>query len=330
VYSTSQVDTALALKADDSDLLLKADLAGAAFTGNVTLTGRMGIGGGLANNTAHKLAIYDGNIVFSSGFGLAFGDGTVQTTAFTGSAATSWGTITGNLSSQTDLAQVLTGKANLSGDTFTGKANFTSVAGAAGINVGIGGTSAAATTAGDLWIATGGTNLNFRDGNGAWRIVAVANTLNTFSSPQVINTTSTTTALRITQTGAGSALVVEDSTTPDSDALIVDANGNLGIGVSNNPGSIWTGSTYKMEVQGSALVTGTLRVPYQIDVGTSGDASMIVQSSINFPNYGGTLAGFTTQSNPNTSGSFQSGDYPSEIIINLNGNLYAVPARQIV
>ena len=330
VYSTSQVDTALALKADDSDLLLKADLAGAAFTGNVTLTGRMGIGGGLANNTAHKLAIYDGNIVFSSGFGLAFGDGTVQTTAFTGSAATSWGTITGNLSSQTDLAQVLTGKANLSGATFTGKANFTSVSGAAGINIGIGGTNTSATTAGDLWISTGGANLNYRDGNGTWRTVCTTGTSNVITAPQIIDTTATSPGLRITQKGAGSALVVEDSTTPDSDALIVDANGNLGIGVSNNPGSIWTGSTYKMEVQGSALVTGTLRVPYQIDVGTSGDASMIVQSSINFPNYGGTLAGFTTQSNPNTSGSFQSSDYPSEIIINLNGNLYAVPARQLV
>jgi hypothetical protein len=388
VYSTGEVDTALALKADDSDLAGKADLSGAAFTGDLTIAGRAAIGGGLAVNTAHKLAIYNGNIVFSAGYGLAFGDGTVQTTAATtpdlsGYALKSGATFTGNiilnnagvavnnsgLAVYTSASSAAGASVNVSGydvglfvndavgntnvtiaggmflnqvggslveryikragDTFTGKANFTSVAGAAGINVGIGGTSAAATTAGDLWIATGGTNLNFRDGNGAWRIVAVANTLNTFSSPQVIDTTSTTTALRITQKGAGSALVVEDSTTPDSDALIVDANGNLGIGVSNNPGSIWSGSTYKMEVQGSALVTGTLRVPYQIDVGTAGDASMLVQSSINFPNYGGTLAGFTTQSNPYTSGSFSYGDYPSEIVINLNGNLYAVPARQI-
>jgi hypothetical protein len=43
----------------------------------------MAIGGGLANNTAHKLAIYNGNVVFSAGFGVAFGDGTIQTTAAT-------------------------------------------------------------------------------------------------------------------------------------------------------------------------------------------------------------------------------------------------------
>jgi hypothetical protein len=332
VYSTSQVDTALALKADDSDLLLKADLAGAAFTGNVTLTGRMGIGGGLANNTAHKLAIYDGNIVFSSGFGLAFGDGTVQTTAFTGSAATSWGTITGNLSSQTDLAQALSGKANLTGATFTGKVSLTDL-GTNNPSFNIGGTALSTTAtnaiSGDVWISGTSPKISYKVGTSNF-YCATSNLTNTFSSAQIIDTTATTPALRVTQKGAGSALVVEDSTTPDSDALIVDANGNLGIGVSNNPGSVWSGSTYKLEVQGSALVTGTLRVPYQIDVGTSGDASMIVQSSINFPNYGGTLGGFTTQSNPNTSGSFSYGDYPSEIIINLNGNLYAVPARQLV
>jgi hypothetical protein len=324
VYSTSQVDTALALKADVSHtqaistvtglqtaLDAKANLTGAAFSGDLTIAGRAAIGGGLAVNTAHKLAIYNGNIVFSVGYGLAFGDGTTQTTAAT--------------------TPDLSGYALKSGATFTGKANFTSVAGAAGINVGIGGTSAAATTAGDLWIATGGASLNFRDGTGAWRVVAATSNTNTFSAAQIIDTTATTPGLRITQKGAGSAIVVEDSTTPDSDALIVDANGNLGIGVSNNPGSVWTGSTYKLEVQGNALVQGTLRVPYQIDVGTVNDASMIVQSSINFPNYGGTLAGFTTQTNGiNTSGNVSFSDYPLEIVLKLNGNLYAVAARQIV
>jgi hypothetical protein len=43
--------------------------------------GRVGIHGTPATNTAHKLAIYNGHIVFSYGWGLAFGDGTIQTTA---------------------------------------------------------------------------------------------------------------------------------------------------------------------------------------------------------------------------------------------------------
>ena len=120
---------------------------------------------------------------------------------------------------------------------FNKKVNFTPVSGVAGLNIGIGGTSTASTTNGDIWIVTGGTNLNFRDGNGAWRIVAVANTLNTFSSPQVIDTTSTTTALRVTQKGTGNAFVVEDSTTPDSTPFIINATGQTIIGRTTAPNS---------------------------------------------------------------------------------------------
>jgi hypothetical protein len=123
------------------------------------------------------------------------------------------------------------GKANLSGATFTGKVNFTSVSGVAGLNVGIGGTSAAATTAGDLWISSGGVNLNYRDSTGAWRIVAITSSTNTFSSPQIIDTTSTTTALRVTQKGTGDAIRVEDDTTPDTTRFTVDQFGKVGIGI---------------------------------------------------------------------------------------------------
>jgi hypothetical protein len=345
VYSASQVDTALALKASDADLDLKADLFEPVFSGKIQtptikniLNADLVIDSyndtGAGTHYLHKFTPFDGKLVLATnGGGLTFPDGTTQSTAFTGSAGTAWGTITGNLSSQTDLSQILTGKANLAGATFTGKINATSVSGAAGLNVGIGGVSTTATTAGDLWIATGGANLNFRDGTGAWKVLAALQNGNLFEQPQSIRTpvASTLPALRIEQRGTGSALVVEDQTTPDSDALIVDANGNLGIGVSNNPGSIWSGSTYKMEVHGDALVTGTLRVAYHLDVGTVSDGSMTVQSSIYFPNGGGTIAGFTTQTNAmGSSGSIGFNDYPSEIVLKLNGQLWAVPARQIV
>lgn len=39
--------------------------------------------------------------------------------------------------------------------------------------------------------------------------------------------------LRITQTGTGHALVVEDSANPDSTPFVIDANGNIGIGTLN-------------------------------------------------------------------------------------------------
>ena len=49
----------------------------------------------------------------------------------------------------------------------------------------------------------------------------------------VISGSSSGDAVRITQTGAGNALVVEDSTNPDATPFVVTANGNVGIGTSS-------------------------------------------------------------------------------------------------
>ena len=49
----------------------------------------------------------------------------------------------------------------------------------------------------------------------------------------VISGSTASDALRITQTGAGNALVVEDSANPDSSPFIVNASGNVGIGTAS-------------------------------------------------------------------------------------------------
>lgn len=59
---------------------------------------------------------------------------------------------------------------------------------------------------------------------------AYVNVANTFSANQIISVNSTTAALRITQTGTGNALVVEDITNPDSSPFVVDTDGNVGVG----------------------------------------------------------------------------------------------------
>ena len=48
-----------------------------------------------------------------------------------------------------------------------------------------------------------------------------------------ISVNSSSDALRITQTGSGNALVVEDSTNPDLSPFVINASGNLGIGTTN-------------------------------------------------------------------------------------------------
>lgn len=394
-------------------------LAGGSISGDLTISGRAAIGGGLANNPAHKLAIYNGNIVFSNGFGIAFGDGTTQTTAATtpdlsGYATQSWvgsqGYLTASslngyatqswvgsqgylnasdltpyalLSGATFSGQVNIGSmalnaprteiqtssigatismtkgasqqsvlsigeafgnvpflylagstgeatihggrfysgglytgvepyARIDGATFSGKANFTSVSGAAGLNIGIGGVSTSSNTPGDLWISTGGVNLNFRDATGAWRVCATTTNGNVFNASQTIDTTSTSPALRVTQKGTGFAIRIEDETTPDTSATIIDNSGKMGIQI--NPASITL--VEALTVGGNVLASNFKCNP--------GSGSAFYFQSGNYL-YDLTSGG----SNPFTSGSFTHNDYPLEIEIQSNGTTYRVPARSL-
>jgi hypothetical protein len=52
-----------------------------------------------------------------------------------------------------------------------------------------------------------------------------------FSAPVTINVNSASDALRITQTGSGNALLVEDEANPDTSPFVVDSAGRVGIGI---------------------------------------------------------------------------------------------------
>jgi hypothetical protein len=72
-----------------------------------------GSGTSVANLGATSLTINQqgsGQFTIQPSQGIVFPNGTIQTTAFTGAASTSWGSITGTLSSQTDLQTALNGK----------------------------------------------------------------------------------------------------------------------------------------------------------------------------------------------------------------------------
>lgn len=62
--------------------------------------------------------------------------------------------------------------------------------------------------------------------------------VNTFTANQIVSVTdNTNAALRITQLGSGDALLVEDSTNPDSSPFVIDAIGQVGIGGTATAGS---------------------------------------------------------------------------------------------
>ena len=193
---------------------------------------------------------------------------------------------------------VTTNAALKSGATFSGKVNTTASATAAPLNIAVSTTAPTAAIAGDIWIGT--NNVFFKDSTGTTRALPNSNTTNTFSSSQIIDTTSATPGIRITQKGTGAALLVEDSINPDASAFSVDTAGNVGIGI--DP-STWS-ATQKLDVNG---VTKTTAIIF------SGTAQFKVNS---------------LQANP-TNGNFDAGKYPSEILMSYNGSTYAVPARLI-
>ena len=88
--------------------------------------------------------------------------------------------------------------------------------------------------------------------NGTSKSVAVsvidAYIKSTSNLPVVVSVSSATDAVRITQTGTGNALVVEDAANPDSSPFVIDASGNVGIGTSS-PGSA-------LDVKGTLRLSG--------------------------------------------------------------------------
>lgn len=78
----------------------------------------------------------------------------------------------------------------------------------------------------------------------------------------VISGSSTGDALRITQTGTGNALVVEDATSPDSSPFVVDASGKVIVGATSTSmtagGSLHlTNTVSELRVEGSNSTAGT-------------------------------------------------------------------------
>jgi hypothetical protein len=85
---------------------------------------------------------------------------------------------------------------------------------------------------------------------------------NTFTGTQIVSVNSASEAVRITQVGAGNALVVEDSANPDATPFVVTAVGDVGVGTAG-PGyrlDIASGDTtvnigYAMRIRSNATAT---------------------------------------------------------------------------
>jgi len=185
----------------------------------------------------------------------------------------------------------LDSKFNKTGGTLTGKLNLAAptVSGSS-LNLGVG-TAPTTSVAGDIWI---GANINYKASDGVSKAVANTNTGNTFTQGQQISVSTSVAinpALRICQTGTAAALVVEDSTTPDTSSFVVNADGNVGIGVSSG----YT-ATQKVEVVGNIKANGFV----------NGSGPVFAVNSVASPHGGGA----------NT----------HDIFMSVNGSTYRIPA----
>jgi len=114
-------------------------------------------------------------------------------------------------------------------------------------------------------------------------------TANTFTNNQIISVNSSSDALRITQTGAGNALVVEDEANPDATPFIIDSVGNIGQGLTSITTTGFTGGyiAKSSTAFGPQLVyenaTNDVNGPYYIL--QKGRAGAVVQSGDTLGNF---------------------------------------------
>lgn len=97
-------------------------------------------------------------------------------------------------------------------------------------------TTSTANEKGELDVTDSTGKLNYHNGTSSSPVVTEAHsatlTNKTLENAIILGNTSAD-ALRITQTGSGNALLVEDSTNPDATPFVINASGNVGIGTAS-------------------------------------------------------------------------------------------------
>ena len=128
------------------------------------------------------------------------------------------------------------------------------------------------------------------------------------SGNMVISVNSATDALRITQTGAGNALVVEDSSNPDSSPFVVDASGNVGIGTTTPAAAFSVVDNDTLFYQEANVVAQYTFRSYASTVGN--------RAQINIDRYKGTYSSPTPVASGDTMGWLNFRGYDGSLALN--------------
>lgn len=132
------------------------------------------------------------------------------------------------------------------------------------------------------------SNAAFHQANAAY---AKANATTYTSNVVITVADNTNAALRITQTGTGPALRVEDAANPDSTPFIIDASGNVGVGTTTTTTKLTvleSSNTFSFSLLGNPTVSSYNSITYSglahnsLLVGSFLDAGSYSQTAISF------------------------------------------------
>jgi hypothetical protein len=126
----------------------------------------------------------------------------------------------------------------------------------------------------------------------------------------VIEGSSSGDLVRITQTGSGNALVVEDSANPDSTPFVVDSSGNVGIGTST--------PSYKLDITGPGTASASILRLNDSDSASTADSKHLLLTRGASTAYVGIAGSLVLANNPLILS--RSGNY--DLRIDSNGTVF--------
>jgi hypothetical protein len=189
--------------------------------------------------------------------------------------------------------------------------------------------------AGDVWIGT--WQMCYKTNNGTVVYGAATNLMNSFTGGQSIDGSTSTPALRVTQRGTGNALVVEDTTTPDTSSFLVNNDGK--VYVNYNPATATdtvadlrvtkkSGSSYAAFFDSQAVNDGGSTVA--ITCASNGSPLVCIGGITRLE--GGVKIGSTGVQIERINVGFNAPTpvtYSNEVEIRMNGNTFRIPCRII-
>ena len=223
----------------------------------------------------------------TSGTGSGSGSGTSGTSGIDGTSGSSGSSGTSGVtgasgSSGSSGTSGVTGASGTSGATGTsgtsgingssGTSGTSGESGTSGTSISISGTQGSVLFLGSSNNVLSNSNLNWDNSNERLGIGTLTPgskldvRVTSSTSGAIISGDTTSEMLRITQTGIGNALLVEDSSNPDSTPFVVTSGGTVGIGT--------TSPSYFLE----AISTGGVDAVMMFDGGTAANANLIARA----------------------------------------------------